>query len=63
MQVLYIHGIFILQIKKRKSYILTFTCAATRNTHLELVPTELSESLLLALRRFVGRNDCTIRIT
>ena len=37
-----------------KSYILIFTCAATSNTHLELV-TELSESLLYALRRFVAR--------
>ena len=55
MQVFYIHGIFILQIKKHKSYILIFTCAATRHTHLELVPTESSESLLLALRRFVAR--------
>ena len=37
-------------------YILIFTCAETRNTHLELVPTESSESLLLALRRFVAWN-------
>ena len=37
-----------------KSYILIFTCAATSNTHLELV-TELSKSLLYALRRFVAR--------
>ena len=37
-----------------KSYILLFTCAATSNTHLELV-TELSKSLLYALRRFVAR--------
>ena len=39
-----------------KSHILIFTCAATGNTHLELV-TELSESLLYALRRFVARKD------
>ena len=38
-----------------KCYILILTCAATRNTHLELVPTESSESLLLALRRFIAR--------
>ena len=37
-----------------KSYILISTCEATRNTHLELVQTESSESLLLALRRFVA---------
>ena len=38
-----------------KSYILTFTCAATRNTHLELVPSESSDMLLLAIRRFIAR--------
>ena len=38
-------------------FILIFTCAATRNTHLELVPTESSDSLLLAVRRFVARKD------
>ena len=31
-----------------------FTCAATRNTHLELVPSESSD-LLLAIRRFIAR--------
>ena len=38
-----------------KCYILIFMCATTRDTHLESVLTELSESLLLALRRFVAR--------
>ena len=40
-----------------KSYILIFTCAATRNTHLEVVPTESSDSSLLALRRFLARKS------
>ena len=38
-----------------KSYILIFTCAATLNTHLELVPSESSDLLLLAIRRFIAR--------
>ena len=38
-----------------KSYILMFTCAATRNTHPELVPSESSDLLLLAIRRFIAR--------
>ena len=38
-----------------KSYILIFTCAATRNTHLELVPSQSSDILLLAIRRFIAK--------
>ena len=38
-----------------KSYILIFTCAATWNTHLESVPSESSDMLLLAIRRFIAR--------
>ena len=38
-----------------KSYVLIFTCAATRNTHLKLVPSESSDILLLAIRRFIAR--------
>ena len=52
---LYTRDIYSSNKETYKSYILIFTCAATRNTHLELVPTESSESLLLALRRFVAR--------
>ena len=48
-------GIFAPQIKKHKSYILIFNCAATPNTHLELVPIESFESLLLTLKRSVAR--------
>ena len=61
MQIFHIQGIFILQIKKHESFILTFSCAATRSTHLELVvATESLESLLLALRRFVLRERFTL---
>ena len=35
-----------------KSNILIFTCAATWNTHLESVPSESSDMLLLVIRRF-----------
>ena len=52
---LYTRDIYSSNKETYKSYILIFTCAATRNTHRELVPTESSESLLLALRRFVAR--------
>ena len=42
--------------KTFKSYILIFTCAATRNTYLELVPpSESSDMLLLTIRRFIAR--------
>ena len=37
-----------------KSYNLIFICAGTRNTHLKLEPTESSESLWYALRRFLA---------
>ena len=52
---LYTRDIYSSNKETCKSYILIFTCATTRNTHLELVPTESSESLLLALRRFLSR--------
>ena len=52
---LYTRDIYSSSKETFKSYILIFTCAATRNSHLELVPTESTESLLLALRRFVAR--------
>ena len=38
-----------------KSYILIFTCAATQNIHLELVPSESSDMLLIAIHRFIAR--------
>ena len=38
-----------------KAYILLFTCATTRNVHLELTPGMDSNSLILALRRFLSR--------
>ena len=38
-----------------KTYMLLFTCATTRNIHLELTPDMESESLIRALRRFLSR--------
>ena len=52
---LYIRDIYSSNKETYKSYILIFTCAATRNTHPKLVPTEPSDSLSLALRRFLAR--------
>ena len=51
---LYTRDIYSSNIEKYKSYILIFACAPTANIHLDLVPTESSESLLLALRRLVA---------
>ena len=56
---LYTRDIYSSNKETYKSYILLFTCAATRNTHLELLPTESLASLLLALRRFVARKGLT----
>ena len=45
---LYARDIYSSNKETCKSYILIFTCGATRDTHLELLPTtESSESLLL----------------
>ena len=57
MQVLYIQGIFILQIKKHINPIFLFLLVHQHVTpiHLELVPTHSSESLLLVLRGFVAQ--------
>ena len=52
---LFTRDIFGKSRKTFKSYILIFTCAATRNTHLELLPSESSDLLLLAIRRFIAR--------
>ena len=38
-----------------KSYICLFTCAATRNVHLELCPGMDAQSLIRLLNRFIGR--------
>ena len=43
-----------------KSYILIFTCSAAWNTHLELVPSESSDILLLAIRRFIATKGLPI---
>ena len=53
---LFTQDIFEKSRKTFKSYILIFTCAATRNTYLELVPpSESSDMLLLTIRRFIAR--------
>ena len=52
---LFTRNIFEKSRKTFKSYILIFTCAATRNTHLELAPLESSDILLLAVPRFIAR--------
>ena len=38
-----------------KSYILQFTCAATRTTDLELLPSKSLDMFLLGIRRFIAR--------
>ena len=52
---LFTRDIFGKSRKTFKSYILIFTCAATRNTHLELVSSESPDLLLLEIRRFIAR--------
>ena len=39
----------------KKLYVLLFTCASTRATHLELVDSLSSETTVLAIRRFIAR--------
>ena len=39
----------------KKFYVLLFTCASTRATHLELVDSLSSETTVLAIRRFIAR--------
>ena len=38
-----------------KSYILLFTCATTRNIHLELTPSMEVSSVIRAIKRFLAR--------
>ena len=52
---LYTRDIYSSNKETYKSYVVIFTCAAIRNTHLQLVPTESPESLLFVLRRIVAR--------
>ena len=54
---LFTRNIFGKSKKTFKSYILIFTCAATRKTHLELAPLESSDILLLAIGRFIARKE------
>jgi len=41
-----------------KSYICQFTCATTRNIHLELTPDMTTHSLINSLERFLSRRGC-----
>ena len=54
---LFTRDIFVKSTETFNSYILIFTCATTRKTHLELVPSESSVMLLLAVCGFIARKD------
>ena len=43
-----------------KAYILIFTCATTRCTHLELVNNFTTETLILAIKRFIPEQESHI---
>ena len=43
------------ETEMHKAYFLLFTCAATRNVHIELCPNMSASCLLRALKRFIGR--------
>lgn len=52
---LYVKDIYAESLQMHKAYILLFTCATTRNMHIELTPNMSTPCLLRALRRFIGR--------
>ena len=52
---LFTRDIFVKSTETFNSYILIFTCATTRKTHLEMVPSESSVMLLLAVCGFIAR--------
>ena len=43
--------------KHYKSYILLFTCSASRAIHLELVPNETAEKFITAFKRLIARRE------
>ncbi|GFX46587.1 integrase catalytic domain-containing protein [Trichonephila clavipes] len=48
--------------EENKHYIALFTCAVTRALHLELVNNLITETFLLALRRFISRRELRSKI-
>ena len=52
---LYVKDIYSSDPTMHKAYICLFTCAATRNVHIELVPNMSAPALIRCLKRFIGR--------
>ena len=44
--------------RKKKSYILLFTCSLTRAIQLELLPDQTKEEFIRALKRLIARRGC-----
>ena len=55
---LYVKDIYWKNDQVFKSYICLFTCATTRNVHLELTPTMDASDVIKALVRFLSRRGC-----
>jgi len=55
---LYVRNIYGDSNTMYKSYICLFTCATTRNIHLELTPDMTTHSLINSLERFLSRRGC-----
>ena len=51
----YVKDIYSSDQTMHKAYICLFTCAATRNVHIELVPNMSAPALIRCLKRFIGR--------
>ena len=51
----YVKDIYSTDPTMHKAYICLFTCAATRNVHIELVPNMSAPALIRCLKRFIGR--------
>ena len=55
---LYVKDIYEKNDQMFKSYICLFTCATTRNVHLELTPSMDASDVIKALVRFLSRRGC-----